>query len=251
MSPATEVVCPKCKSSRYRLSRWHSYDEKHAHPHASAYRCLNCSHRFIVDHVAPARSRPVFVLAALVVVVAVAVVGALGLDGVRLAAPEPGAESVDSVTMQRAQAGDADAQLKMARLLLLDAEFNPASTKEAVEWLRQAVEGGNTAAMVELGRVYRTGVGVLQDYQQATRWIERAALEGDAEGMLELGRLYREGVLLERDPVLAYVWFNRAATALNMTAVRERDEIARQLSPTELAEGQRRSAEPVATAAPR
>lgn len=250
MSSGTEIVCPKCKSSRYRLSRWRSYDEKHSHPNASPYRCLNCSHRFVIDHVAPVRSRPVFVFAALVMVVAVAVVGALGLDGPGLEAPEEAAEGVDSVTMQRARAGDPDAQLKMARLLLLDAEFNPASTKEAVDWLRLAVERGNTGAMVELGRVYRTGVGVLQDYQQAASWIARAAMEGDPDGMLELGRLYREGVLLKRDPVLAYVWFNRAATALNMQAVRERDEISRQLSPTELAEGQRRSAEPIAAALP-
>ena len=97
----------------------------------------------------------------------------------------------------------------------------------------------------ESGKLYRNGIGVLQDYDEAGRWIETAANRGDPEGMLELGRLYREGVVFKRDPVLAYVWFNRAAAALNMSAVWERDEIGRQLDPVQLKEAQDKSAAPL------
>ncbi len=40
------MLCPSCKSSRYRDSRWMSRQEKLYHPTDSPYRCLDCSHRF-------------------------------------------------------------------------------------------------------------------------------------------------------------------------------------------------------------
>ena len=46
-------------------------------------------------------------------------------------------------------------------------------------------------------------------------WLHTAAQRGSPEGMLELGRLYRDGVGVEKDLVKAYVWFNRAAAARN------------------------------------
>jgi TPR repeat protein len=71
-----------------------------------------------------------------------------------------------------------------------------------------------------------------------------AAARGNREGMLELGRLYRDGIGVDRDPVRAYVWFNRAAAAHNIDAVRERENIARTLAPNDLKEGQRLSSAP-------
>ena len=60
--------------------------------------------------------------------------------------------------------------------------------------------------------------------------------------MLELGRLYRDGVGFEADAVLAYVWFNRAAAALNMDAVREREDLASDMTPEQLRSAQELSA---------
>nr|WP_281357689.1 tetratricopeptide repeat protein [Aromatoleum diolicum] len=95
--------------------------------------------------------------------------------------------------------------------------------------------------MVMLGKLYRNGFGVLQDYGQAVKWIRTAAERGDPDGMLELGRLYRDGVGFPRDPVRAYVWFNRAAAALHGDAVRDRAEVLRSLTADQLKDAQAQS----------
>ena len=59
--------------------------------------------------------------------------------------------------------------------------------------------------------------------------------------MLELGRLYRDGVGVDKSLIKAYVWFNRASAARNLDAVRERESIARILTVDELKEAQHQS----------
>jgi hypothetical protein len=251
MSSNITIRCTSCQGSECRRSRWLSHDEKHHHPAGShPYRCLACKHRFVA--VAGTRSfRGVAAAAAAVLVAAiVAGVAALGLKGGAEGAAAEAAAADDkgpfnARILEQALGGDPAAQLKVAKGLLVEASFNPESTTQAIEWLRAAIAKGSTGAMVELGKLYRNGIGVLQDYDEAGRWIETAANRGDPEGTLELGRLYREGVVFKRDPVLAYVWFNRAAAVLNMSAVWERDEIGRQLDPAQLKEAQDKSAAPL------
>ena len=59
--------------------------------------------------------------------------------------------------------------------------------------------------------------------------------------MLELGRLYRDGIGVDKSLVNAYVWFNRASAARNLDAVHERELIARILTAEELKEAQHQS----------
>lgn len=68
--------------------------------------------------------------------------------------------------------------------------------------------------------------------------IRSAAEAGDSDAMVELGRLYRSGLGVSVDQVQAYVWFNRAAAAMNMDGVYERDNIALKLSPDEMKSAQ-------------
>lgn len=150
--------------------------------------------------------------------------------------------TIDPYTLRAAQAGDAEAQLRLAKTILLGGGHDSLQLAEAVRWLQSAAEKGSLQAMVQLGRLYRSGFGVLQDYGLAHKWITTAAERGDPEGMLEMGRLYRDGVGIPRDALLAYVWFNRAAAALHVEAVRDRDDVARGLSAEQLREAQARSA---------
>lgn len=148
---------------------------------------------------------------------------------------------IDPHTLREAQEGDADAQVRIARVLLYGGVQDGDQAAEAVRWLQAAAEKGHPAAMVMLGKLYRSGFGVLQDYGQAVKWIRTAAETGDSEGMLEMGRLYRDGIGMPRDPVRAYVWFNRAAAALHVDAVRYRTDVARGLSADQLKEAQAQS----------
>lgn len=239
-----KVQCPSCQGFRCRESRWKNFDEKRAYPDCTPYRCVDCTHRFLK----PLRSGPFGVqklIAAGALVGAVAIIAAAPVLTKTNDEPLVGAQVanvlLDPAIRSAAEAGDTEAQFRLGDALFHDPARTDDTAAEAVRWLQRAAEGGNTDAMIFLGRLSRTGVGILQDFAQASNWIHTAAVRGSSDGMLEMGRLYRDGVGVERDPVMAYVWFNRASAARNLDAVRERDAIARTLTPDELREAQKQS----------
>lgn len=263
MSTRAKVACPKCAAVSCRESRWLSRSEKTANPGAQPHRCLGCGHRFIVA--APARPR--VRAAALVLGAALTLTLAgfalfilLSADSAEpllpTAPPQHGngngtasPDSADKLQLA-AHAGDADAQFRLGRAALLDHSGGRESAEAAVHWLRKAAAQNHAEAMLQLGKLYRSGIGLTQNYALAAQWIRAAALTGDSEAMVELGGLYRSGIGVERDPIQAYVWFNRAAAARNLDGAAERDRIALKLSAEELSLAQHRSLEPSDTDAP-
>ncbi len=239
----SKVNCPSCQGSRCRESRWLSLDEKQKFRGCSPYRCLDCSSRFI------AKTGPTFnglvisvPIALFAVILAIAATFWLTRAESRSGLGAPlAASALEPEIMKAAEAGDAGAQFRLGEALLQDPAHTSEKSAKAVRWLQMSAENGNTEAMIVLGRLSRTGVGILQNFGQSAKWIETAAARGNPEGMLELGRLYRDGVGVEKNPVRAYVWFNRASAARNLDAVRERDTIARTLTPGELKEAQDQS----------
>lgn len=257
MSGSKRLVCPKCGSTDCRESRWRSHQERTDNPGSHPYRCLSCAHRFVAARAGALTSRRGMTLAAAVVVLI-----ALGLvagatawmladdDGMHppLAnGPDSGAGKVSGNEMgpslEAAQGGDLEAQYRLGRAALLNTARGKEATLEALGWLKRASEGGHTGAMILLGKLYRSGVGITQNYELAARWIAAAAEAGDPEGMVEYGRLHRSGIGMTQDAVMAYVWFNRAAAALNMEGVHERDSVAIKLTPEELKRAQALSLE--------
>jgi len=252
------VKCPNCGGTACRESKWRSHREKSEHPGSHPYRCLECSFRFIgpASHLPAGRSKLIGVAAGLLVVVlgGVALSVSHVLDsrddgGNEQALASPVVTTESNALLQAAQAGDGEAQYRLAKSMLYDSSRGREGAAEAVGWLRRAAEGGHTGAMVQLGKLYRTGLGVLQNFDLTLDWLRKAAEGGDAEGMLELGRLYRSGTGVKQDLVEAYVWFNRAAASLHSEAVGERENVALRLSPEELRKAQTRSEQDHARAA--
>jgi hypothetical protein len=209
------------------------------------YRCRRCSHRFHLRDKVPVRQG--MIVGGMLVSLALIIIAAGTLlhwsyDVSTEVGPVSEVTPVDPHTLRSAQQGDAEAQFRIARILLSDPVPDRKNASEAVRWLNSAAEQDHTAAMVQLGKLYRSGVGVLQNFGNAAKWIETAAVLGDPDGMHELGRLYRDGVGFDRDPVKAYIWFSRSAAAFNTSAVRDRDDVARGLSEKELEDAQRKSA---------
>lgn len=225
------------------------------------YRCSACSHRFLAPERTRASLRGWVSGAGVVILTAVLLVLVSSSDTDDHEVIPDELELADrpvtltAETLKAAEDGDAEAQFRVARNLLYEAMGDKRKATAAHEWLQRAAENGSTAAMVHLGRLYRNGVGALQNFALSSHWIERAAVAGDPEGMLELGRLYRDGVGFEHDLMLAYVWFNRAAAELNMEAAYERDTLVRRLTPEQLKAAQNLStalrADDNASAAPR
>ncbi len=118
----------------------------------------------------------------------------------------------------------------------------------ALEQFRPLAEAGEDAAQLILGAMYASGQGLMQDYARAVTWYRRAAEQGNPSAQNSLGVMYELGAGVERDPKMAYVWFNLAAaqTERNPTrgdALRNRDRVARRLTPERLTEAQQLSRE--------
>jgi hypothetical protein len=239
-----KLICPSCEGTRCRESRWLSIEEKRGNPESNPYRCLDCSHRFLAQRRAIFErdlvvSAPVALLAIVLTAVLVFLLASAGNS----AAPRPPAASaaLSPEVAKAAEMGDASAQFRVGEALLHDPVRSNENSASAVRWLQLAADNGNTEAMVLLGRLSRSGVGILQDFDRSAKWIQTAAVRGNIAGMLELGRLYRDGVGVDKNLVQAYAWFNRAAAANNLDAVPEREAISRQLTAEELRNAQAQS----------
>ena len=103
---------------------------------------------------------------------------------------------------------------------------------------KRAAEQGSTRAQYNLGLMYSYGQAVAQDYQQAVVWFRKAAEAGDIGAQQNLGLMYYGGTGVPQDFVLAHMWANLAAIK-NNNYVKTRDAIARNMTPSQIAEAQR------------
>ena len=69
-----------------------------------------------------------------------------------------------------------------------------------------------------------------------------AADAGDRRAMLALGRLYLQGLGVIQDYVEAHKWLNLAASRGEVAALEERDALAAQMTPAQIATAQERAA---------
>lgn len=115
------------------------------------------------------------------------------------------------------------------------------------QWLPAAL-AGDARAQYELGRVYADGAVTREDMAEAARWYKMAADQGSARAQQDLAILYNKGLGVPQDYVQAYVWFDLAAVRFGTgqrydRAAEMRDMMAAFLTPEQLAEAKRRSAE--------
>ena len=132
-----------------------------------------------------------------------------------------------------------------------------------------AAEEGDPLCQGLLAVYYGVGSGGVQkDSAKAAYWCLRAAKQGADGSQFSMGEMYEKGEGVMQDFIEAYKWFNIAAvapdidwnTATNFFKLKDvevlkkswvpvaekakaaRDQLARQMTPEQIAEGQRRSA---------
>jgi TPR repeat protein len=137
-----------------------------------------------------------------------------------------------------------------------------------------AAENGDVFSQMMLAIIYRKGIGGVQkDSTTAAYWYLRAAKQGDDGSQFSVGEMYEKGEGVMQDFVEAYKWYNIAAVAPDIDwnaatnffktngidietlnkfkaswipvaeeAKAARDQLARQMTTEQIAEGQRRSA---------
>ncbi len=151
----------------------------------------------------------------------------------------------DRVAQLRAAAeqGDADAQFELGGWYDYGLEGVLQDDAQAVAWYREAADQGLAEAQYTLGNMYRTGRGVPQDFTQAVEWYREAADQGLAEAQFNLGNMYRTGQGVPQDDVEAHRWRSLAASRATGDRQKEyaaaRDQLAKRMTPAQLAEAQR------------
>ncbi len=145
-----------------------------------------------------------------------------------------------------ARGGDARAQFMMGTIYEQGLGV-PKDLAAAAEWYRRAAEGGNASAQYNLGIFYQFGKGVPKNSAEAARLLRLAAERGHGRAQNNLSTFYFTGVGVARDPVEAWKWLTLSAEDLEgsgrQIALDNRAVIERAMTPEQIAEAQRRTAE--------
>jgi Sel1 repeat len=144
-----------------------------------------------------------------------------------------------------ADQGDARAQSTLGRIYY-GGRGVPQDDNEAVKWFRRAADQDDASGNFYLGVMFADGRGVPQDYAEAAKWYRLAADLNDAQAQYNLGLAHAKGEGVSQDNVSAHMWFNLAAarfpasdTRSRTAAVRNRDLVAGNMTPQQLAEAQK------------
>jgi uncharacterized protein len=96
-------------------------------------------------------------------------------------------------------------------------------------------------------------LAMLAGFAAAASWDRKAAEQGYSRAQNNLGVMYDQGEGVQQDYVTAHMWFNLAAARGYNDAVRNRDAVARHMTPAQVAEAQKLAREwkPALPPAPR
>jgi TPR repeat protein len=152
--------------------------------------------------------------------------------------------------------GNVEAAFQLS-ILYLAGHGVPNDPAQSVTWCRKAAEGGHAEAQANLGTSYQLGSGVPKDLALATSWFRKAAEQGNVHGQQSLGVAFQKGSGVPKDLVSAYMWMDLAARQgpkfatqgpaesasgyIRYLAKTARDELAMQMSPSQITEAKRRS----------
>ncbi len=121
--------------------------------------------------------------------------------------------------------------------------YNRGDFAKALREWQPLAEGGDASAQFSLGLLYENGDGVPRDYSKAREWYEKAAAQGEVKAQFYLGMQSAFGQGGQVDLVQAYMWYSLAAGNGNMHAPGYRDDLTRQMTPAQIAEGRKRAQE--------
>ena len=112
-----------------------------------------------------------------------------------------------------------------------------------MKWYTLAAEWGNAVAQHNLGNMYYNGKSVPQGNKAAMKWYTLAAEQGNAAAQSNLGAMYYNGKGVIQDNVYAQVGWSIAALNGNTNAVKNRDIVAKRMTPPGISTAQKLASE--------
>jgi uncharacterized protein len=122
----------------------------------------------------------------------------------------------------------------------MDARNRGDFAKAFREW-QPLAEQGDARAQFYLGLLYENGDGVTRDYGKARQWYEKSASKGEANAQFYLGLLSAFGQGGPMDLAQAHMWYSLAAGNGHVGAAVYRDDLAKQMTPAQIAEAHKRA----------
>lgn len=119
--------------------------------------------------------------------------------------------------LNRAHAGDTDAQYQLGRMSH-KGEGIFQDSKKAIELFARPVNQGNAEAQAFLGGMYLYGDGVPKDSKKAFESLTMAAIQGHDGAQFLLGVMYVTGDGVPKNPKKAREWFTKSANRGNAGA---------------------------------
>ncbi len=254
------IHCIQCNSGRVHKSRLRPGERTPAHLLLSPYRCRDCKARFWGRNsdaylVTAVGAGGVLLLSSLIWI------GFSSSESVeRNLSLQPHVSSID-LPQRNSQISSPTSSVKPAFTEAIERgekidlqsvkNVNNASTLPdpgdnrlyTVSLFLEKARKGNADAQYQLGILYLTGKGTLQDFSEASKWLTVAAEQNHPLAQYELGLLYQIGQGVEMDSEKSYTWLNLAAAAGIEQAALARDKVMRSLSRAQLASAQKTSRE--------
>ena len=117
------------------------------------------------------------------------------------------------------------------------------SSLQKVQELKKRAEQGDAILQSILGDMYLQGTwpGVEKNYVESFKWHTLAAEQSNPHSQFTLGDIHLHGKGVPKDYVMAYMWYNIAASSGYEIAKSLRDAVEKDMTPDQIAEGQRLS----------
>ena len=109
---------------------------------------------------------------------------------------------------------------------------------QALKILKPLAAQGHASAQFNLGVMYDTGRGVTQDYKEAVKWWKLSAAQGYADAQFNLGIMYENGKGVIQDYASAHMWWNLASSAGDADGAKNRDIVAKLMTPQQIEKAQ-------------
>ncbi len=151
-------------------------------------------------------------------------------------------ETALAIWLPLADAGDAEGQFGVG--LLYANGFGVAMDDNlALQYYGLAAEQNHGQALCNLGTMHANGWGVPLSDAEAFSYYIRAAEQGVTEAQNNVSRMYTLGYGTEQSMVEAHKWLTIAMEFGDLGAHYKREELVRQMSPEEVAEAAKLTAE--------
>jgi len=122
-----------------------------------------------------------------------------------------------------------------------DAAYRKGEFLEAYKELLPLTEKDDDRALYRVARIVIFGLGgVPKDVEGGIRMLKRAGDLNNQDAQMALGHLYMRGEAgVRKDVVFAFLWYGIAANRGFQDAIRARETVAKEMTKSQLDEGQR------------